>query len=128
VDITKWLFSTLQPVPPYHQGETGDSLGETAAPVLARRATIDSMRLRERNLTLVEARRRSAGAIGPGEIRRYDRLGGLLHEYYRAAACDATRFMTPFTRHRRGNRGVSPSHQNRRISFVEPLGLALIRL
>jgi len=31
-----------------------------------------------------------------GEIRRRDRLGGLIHEYHRAAARDATRIMAPF--------------------------------
>jgi putative transposase len=31
-----------------------------------------------------------------GEIRRRDRLGGLIHEYYRTAAC-ATPIMAPFT-------------------------------
>jgi hypothetical protein len=31
-----------------------------------------------------------------GEIRRRDRLRGLLHEYHRAAAWDATRVMAPF--------------------------------
>jgi putative transposase len=32
-----------------------------------------------------------------GEIRRRDRLGGLIHQYYRAAARAATRIMAPFT-------------------------------
>ena len=30
------------------------------------------------------------------EIRRRDRLGGLIHEYYRAAAGGVTRIMAPF--------------------------------
>lgn len=38
-----------------------------------------------------------------GEIRRYDRLGGLIHEYYRDAARGATRLLAPFRR--RGRRG-----------------------
>jgi putative transposase len=33
-----------------------------------------------------------------GGIRRYDRLGGLIHEYYRDAACHATRLLAPFGR------------------------------
>jgi putative transposase len=33
-----------------------------------------------------------------GEIHRHDRLGGLIHEYYRDAASSATRLLAPFRR------------------------------
>jgi putative transposase len=49
-----------------------------------------------------------------GEIRRRDRLGGLIHEYYRAAASGATRIMAPFTAQNRRKPTENGSTERRR--------------
>jgi putative transposase len=49
-----------------------------------------------------------------GEIHRHDRLGGLIHEYYRDAARNATRLLAPFTWRRRSLVAQSKGDRSRR--------------